>query len=155
MPDLPENTDPESWHRYFAMECNNRAWSLSVRTRTAEEDLEMLDAAHASAFHWNAVGTELNRVRAKMLLAEVHSLLGLADSAMAYADEVRGYFIGGDAPDWEIAFVHAIHAHAAAIAGDADTHRQSYEEARRAVEAIADEEDRKIVLETFAHGPPP
>ena len=127
-------------------------WVGGWRTRTV---WEMLDAAHASALHWNAVGTELNRVRAKMLLAEVHSLLGLADSAMAYADEVRGYFIGRDAPDWEIAFVHAIHAHAAATAGDADTHRQSYEEARRAVEAIADDEDRKIVLDTFAHVPPP
>jgi hypothetical protein len=55
-----------------------------VQTRSAAEDQEMLNAAHASAWHWAGVGTELNRMRATMLLAEVHALLGLGQSALAY-----------------------------------------------------------------------
>jgi hypothetical protein len=79
----------------------------------------MQDAAHASAWHWAAVGNELNRMRATMLLAEVHALLGHGATALAYAREMRGYFLAADAPDWELAFTHAVHAHAAHAAADA------------------------------------
>lgn len=73
---MSEAKSPEeaaAWHRRFAAASNNRAWDLSVQTRNAAEDEEMLHAAHASAWHWSKVGTELNRMRATMLLAEVHA----------------------------------------------------------------------------------
>jgi hypothetical protein len=38
MPHVPESTNPEDWHRYFAIENNNRAWELAARSRTEEED---------------------------------------------------------------------------------------------------------------------
>jgi hypothetical protein len=63
MSNLPEDANPEHWQRYFAIEFNNRAWSLTTRPRSADEDREMLNTAHASALHWNAIGTELNRMR--------------------------------------------------------------------------------------------
>jgi hypothetical protein len=65
-----------AWHRRFAAAGNNRAWDLSVQSRNPAEDHEMLNAAHASAWHWTTVGSELHRMRATMLLAEVHALLG-------------------------------------------------------------------------------
>ncbi len=107
-------TDSEemAWHRRFAAAANNRAWDLSVQSRNAAEDQEMLNAAYASAWHWTKVGTELNRMRAAMLLAEVHALLGLGHSALAYAEKMRAYFLGVQSPDWEVAFVHVVHAHA-------------------------------------------
>ncbi|MCZ6619526.1 MAG: hypothetical protein O7E57_15495 [Gammaproteobacteria bacterium] len=149
MPHIPEGTDPEDWHRYFAIECNNRAWELAVQPRSEERDREMLNCAHASALHWNVAGTELNDMRARTLLAEVHALLGFGSSALVYADQVRAFFLDKDPADWELAFIHTIHAHAAYVAGRSDLHVSSYEEAVRAIEAIADDEDRKIVLETF------
>lgn len=155
MPKLPTDSDPKSWQRYFAIEANNRAWELAARARSAAEDREMLDAAHASAWHWEVAGTELHHMRAKMLLAEVHSLLGLGASALAYAREVRDYFLGRETPDWELAFTHTIHAHAAHAAGDEATHRSAYREAVDAIDAIADEEDRKIVRATFEQVPVP
>ena len=115
----------------------------------------MLNAAHASAFHWGQVGNELNHMRAKMLLAEVHAQLGYGQSAMAYAEEIRGYFLNRDTPDWELAFTHAIYAHAAFAAGNSEAHRAAYQEAVKAMNAIADEEDRKIVRKTFDQVPPP
>lgn len=155
MPQLPEDTDATSWHRYFAMQSNNRAWALAVQDRSEAEDMEMLDAAHASAFHWNVAGDEIHRMRAGMLLAEVHALLGLGQTAFDHAERMRDFFLDRETPDWELAFVHAIHAHAAAIVGDADGHEASYAEAERAIEAIADPEDRRIVLETFDQVPSP
>jgi hypothetical protein len=150
-------TDSEemTWHRRFAAAANNRAWDLSVQTRNAAEDQEMLNAAHASAWHWARVGTELNHMRAAMLLAEVHALLGLGRSALAYAEEMRAYFLGVQSPDWEVAFVHVVHAHAASAAGETEKHRASYDLAVAALEAVSNERERGIVAGTFGHVPKP
>jgi hypothetical protein len=157
MPGPPNTPDVSEWHRYFAMQANNRAWKLSVMaSRTPGEDREMLDAAHASAWHWAQVGTELNRMRATMLLAEVHALAGDATLALGYAREMRAYFLGkGETPDWELAIMHAVTAHCAAKGGEGELHRSAYASARDAIAAIADEEDRQIVAQTFAHVPAP
>lgn len=151
----PQQPDPVAWHRKFAAASNNRAWELSVRERSPREDQEMLAAAHASAWHWSVVGAELNQMRATMLLAEVHALLGMAPSAMRYAEEMREYFLRVCAPEWETAFVHAIHAHAAAVAGQSQAHAASYALATEALAAIPDEEDRRIVARTLDHVPKP
>lgn len=115
----------------------------------------MLQAAHASAFHWDHVGDELNRMRAMMLLAEVHALLGMTPSALQYAEEMQAFFLDRDTPDWEIAFAHAIYAHAAYVAGDLTAHARAYRDAALALEAIADPEDQMLVRITFDQVPPP
>jgi hypothetical protein len=111
--------------------------------------------AHASAWHWTKVGTELNRMRATMLLAEIHALLGLGRSALAYAEEMRTYFLGVQSPDWEVAFVHVVHAHAASAAGKTEKHRASYRLAVAALDALSSEEERRNVADTFGHVPKP
>jgi hypothetical protein len=155
VPHVPETADPALWHRYFAIECNNRAWDLSIATRGADADDEILNVAHAAAYHWRIAGNELNHMRATMLLAEVHALRGLGRTALAYATTMRDYFLGRTTPDWEVAFTHAIHAHAACAAGERELHRRSYDAAVRAVAAVADPKDREIVAQTFAHVPRP
>ena len=115
----------------------------------------MLNAAHASVWHWAKAGTELNRMRATLLLAEVHALLGLGKSALRYAEQMREYFFRVGAPAWETAFVHVVHAHAASAAGETAAHRASYELAVAAIEAISSEDERRNVASTFTHVPKP
>ncbi|HSG90087.1 MAG TPA: hypothetical protein VLA56_12820 [Pseudomonadales bacterium] len=156
MPHVPEQLDPDAWHRYFAMATNNQAWSLAaLPERSPEQREEMLDAAHASAWHWRKVGTELQAVRATMLLAEVHALCGWGTAALAEAQRVAAFFEGRAADDWELAFVHTVHAHAAAVAGDTKRHRAAWDAAIAALEAIEDPEDHAIVLKTFVQVPAP
>jgi len=155
MSEQASESERAAWHKRFASECNNRAWELTTATRSAADDREMLDVAHASAWHWGKVGGELNRMRATMLLAEVHALLGMGERALAHAEEMRAYFLAQQSPDWEIAFAHAIYAHAAHVAGRASEHRDAYAEAEAALAAIADDEDRAIVAATFRLVPPP
>lgn len=143
------------WHRRFAIACNNRAWELSVQARNASLDRELLDAAHTAAWHWGKVGTELNRMRATLLLAAVHALLGMGPSALVFAETVRDYCLGRETEDWELALVHAVHAHAAHADGRSVMHREAYARASTAIAAIASEEDRKIVFATFSQVPPP
>lgn len=152
----PGRGPEHEWHRTVAMQCNNRAWALSVQSRTPAEDLEMLTAAHTSAYHWGQIGTELQRMRATMLVAEVQALMGSGAMAFRLASEMRDYFANRpDTPDWEHAFVHTIHAHAACAAGRLDEHRASYQQALLAIEGIADPEDRAIVMQTFTQVPTP
>ena len=154
MPQPPADADPRSWHRHFAMEANNRAWSLAEEG-DATRHRDLLDTAHAAAWHWATVGNELNDMRARMLLAHAHALARHGATALAYADEVRRYFTGKETPDWELAFAHAIYAHAAHAAGQSDAYRTAYAQAVAAVAAIADEEDRAIVQKTFRQVPAP
>jgi hypothetical protein len=155
MSDAKASEEATAWHRRFAAGSNNRAWELSEHTRNAGEDQEMLNAAHASAWHWSKVGAELNHMRATMLLAEVHALLGFGKSALAHAEEMRSYFLGVQSPDWELAFVHAVHAHAASAAGDTEKHLASYALALTALAAVSNQEERNIVAKTFSHVPKP
>jgi hypothetical protein len=105
--------------------------------------------------HWSAVGNEQNRMRGQMLLAEIHALLGFGKSAYSYAKKMHDYFITNETPDWEIAFAHTIYAHAAQVSGDTATYKVAYENAVKAIECIADDEDKEIVQKTFNQVPSP
>ncbi|HMH28932.1 MAG TPA: hypothetical protein VK580_10125 [Steroidobacteraceae bacterium] len=156
MNDAKTSEEATAWHRRFAAAGNNRAWDVSEQlTRNQAEDEEMLDAAHASAWHWAKVGSELNRMRATLLLAEVHALLGFGHSAMTYAEQMRTYFLGVQSPASEVAFVHVVHAHAASAARETEKHRASYGQALAAIEAVSNEEEKRIVARTFRHVPKP
>ena len=156
MPRSPEDTRSDSWHRFFASTANNFAWQLAELPAREVDLRELLNAAHAAAWHWQSAGNELNHMRALMLLAQAHAMAGLGSTALAYADEMRSYFLAEPStPDWELAFVHTIHAHAASVAGSAEQHAHSYAQAAKAVRAIASAEDRDIVERVYRHVPVP
>ena len=149
MAERPPAEDITKWDRWFAIECNNRAWRLSeAASRTQAEDEEMLHCAHAAALHWSRVGTELHNARAAMLLAHVEAILGHS-SAMEYARRSFEYVTSHDSPGWEVAFAHAILANAAAAAGDARLHAKHYAEAKALGATIENAEEREIFEATF------
>jgi hypothetical protein len=156
---MADNPSPEElarWHRWFAIECNNRAWQLADQpTRTDAESDALLNAAHAAALHWSHAGNELNDARARMLLAHAHAACGNGQLALRYAHASHAYIMSIDSPDWEIAFSHAVMAHAAATAGAVDLHAAHYRAARTAADAIVDPEDKAVFEKSFAAIPSP
>jgi hypothetical protein len=156
MPDQPTEDDIRKWHRWFAVECNNRAWRLSeAPVRSVTENAEMLDAAHAAAFHWGKVGTEIHAARAQMLLAHVHALLGHSDLAMKHANASFRSITSRESPEWELAFAHAILAHSASVAGNAEIHSRHHAVAKQMGRALPDAEEREIFEATFCRVPVP
>lgn len=152
----PEDTKPESWHRFFGAGANNAAWALAELPAAEVDQRELLNAAHAAAWHWQQIGNELQRMRALMLLAQAHAQAGLGATALAYAQEMQAFFLGAaDTADWELAFTHVVHAHAAWAAKAGDLHARSYAQAMQAVAAITDAEDRAIVQRVLRHVPTP
>jgi hypothetical protein len=156
---VPERPSPEEiskWQKWFAVACNNRAWELvERRERTPTDVHEMLHAAHASAWHWARVGTELNEARANMLLGMAHALADDGPLALRYAMLAFNYFNEHEAKDWEQAFVHATLAAAAKAAGDSALHREHHAEARRLGDAIAERQDREVFMRSFSQVPVP
>ena len=156
MAKTPEDTKPESWQRFFAVTANNQAWDLAELPSSQVDKLALLNAAHASAWHWQVAGNELNHKRALMLLAQAHAVAGLGQTALLYAEQMRAYFLGEPStPDWEIAFTHAIHANAAHAADKAEQHKSSYGLAQSAIAAIVDPEDQALVVSLFEQVPRP
>jgi hypothetical protein len=156
MSDPSSDDDIRKWHRRFAMECNNRAWRLSeAPTRSVTENTEMLDAAHAAAFHWGKVATEIHAARANMLLAHVHALLGHAELAMRHAYASFTNVTSRESPQWELAFAHAVLAHAASVAGNAELHSRHFTLAKQMGQALPNAEEREIFEATFCRVPAP
>ena len=151
MTKLPENLLPESWHRFFAITANNAAWDISESLENVLNHTELLDAAHASAWHWRVAGTTINQMRSTMLLALIHARMDMGPSAWNYAESMKKYFTEiSETPDWELGFVYAIHAWAALACGNLDEYKVSYHKAIECLEAIKDPEDRAVVLKTFS-----
>ena len=69
MTEIPENLQPENWHRYFAIYANNAAWNMSESLENVLNHTELLDAAHASAWHWRVACATINQMRSTMLKA--------------------------------------------------------------------------------------
>src|SRR5882672_536068 len=157
MADAPAREDVQKWNRWFAVECNNRAWRLAEQvSRTPAEDEEMVHAAHAATLHWSRVGTELHQARAAMLLGQVHALVGDGKRALRYARESFAFVTARqDTPGWELAFAHAVLANAAAANDERSLHNTHYARAKALGSALTDDEERAIFEATFRTVPAP
>lgn len=150
----PEEHD--AWTRRLAAAANNRAWTLSEQAaRTSAEDQEMLHAAHAAAHLWQAVGTEHHCALAQLLLAQVHALLGHPSLAEPYANGAHQYFLGRTSEPWELALSHVVMANAANCAGKAAAHLQHYQTGVEMIDALADPEEKDILLASLRVVPRP
>ena len=64
--------------RGLAVRFNGEAWALlKTAERSAEDELRMIHAAHASLYCWLAVGTAVQEQRGLWLLSHVDAELGM------------------------------------------------------------------------------
>ena len=58
MAERPTPEDVALWQKRLAAQANNRAWALAEGLqRSAEEDEEMLQAAHAAMYFWRVLAS--------------------------------------------------------------------------------------------------
>jgi len=136
--------------RQTAVDLFNRTWSLmELPERTAEQDDEMINAAHASRHHWAAVGTGANLARGEWQISRVYTVLGRPEPAIWHARRCLEHCEANGIGDWDLAFAYEALARAHALAGDGEAeHWKS--KAREAGDAIADAEDREHFDEDYA-----
>jgi DNA-binding transcriptional MerR regulator len=138
-------------HRQLGKDLYNHTWTLiETADRTPEQADEMVAAAHASAYHWSkGSGTLANAARGQWQIARVYSTLGRAEPAIWHANRcvqlAEAAAQAGVADDWDRAAALEGLARAQALAGDRAAAAATREEAREALAAIADPEDRELI----------
>jgi len=64
------------FHKKTAKKCFNEAWDyLDKKSRTADDEQQMLHLAHASRYHWGFVGSALNFAIGDWQLSRVYGAL--------------------------------------------------------------------------------
>lgn len=141
-------------HRALGIDLNNATWRLLERqNRTPEDDEAMVNAAHASAYHWSIGGTGINHIRANWLISHVYAVLGRAAEAIRYAKLCHDGTHKLELADFDLAYAEESTARALACSGDLAEAEKFYVKAKEAGSAILDPEDRKIFENDFRAGP--
>jgi DNA-binding transcriptional MerR regulator len=125
----------------------NAVWEyMEQEDRTLEDDDRMLHMAHASRYHWGQIGKPEHFARGEWQVSRVYAVLHRPEPCLHHAQRVLDICLANGIADWDIAFAYEALARGHAVAGDAEAARTMTERALAAVENIADDEDRKIVL---------
>lgn len=144
---LTEPTAGAADERALASRLFNEVWTLLEREeRTpAEADL-MVHTAHASRFHWEAVGTDQHRAIGEWQVSRVYATLGRAEPALHHARASVAHAAAAGVEPWVAASAQEGLARALAVAGDLEAARSAREQARSLAAALEDPEDREVVL---------
>ena len=140
-------------HQAFARSLNGLVWRLLARSsRTATDDARMVDAAHASQYHWREAGGP-PATRGEWLVSHVYAVLGRPEPALHHARRCLALADGPGVADFDTAYAAEAMARALACAGDLDQAAGWHSRATAAGATVADDEDRKIFTEDLATGP--
>lgn len=126
----------------------NRSWDLlEIEDRTARQDAELIDTAHASAWHWRQVGTPANEARGHWMLARVYAVLGHGPESVYHArcaNEIVA--LGGEGlEDWDAASAAEGMARALVANGDLVAATEWKAKAQSLLDDISEAEERAVV----------
>ena len=141
-------------HRKLAAELFNGTWTLLEKQgRTPDDDQRMIHMAHASAYHWLAVGTPVNFGRSHWLCSRVYSVLGRPEPALYHAQLAHDICAEHGIGDFDLAYAFEALARAHAVAGNRSESDDWRHRARAATADVAEAEDRELLLSDLAEIP--
>lgn len=151
----PSSGDDRSAHRRLAAAANGEAWELLSTDNLDESQRdELVERAHASAYHWRrgADPEAVEQARACWLLARAHIVARNVEPALRQAARCAVLTEGSPgSKDFDVAYAHEARARALALAGRGDDAER--ERAAALAVPIAAAEDRTIVEADIAAGP--
>ena len=113
----------------------------------------MLNAAHASLYHWLRVGEPVNEVRGEWQVSRAYSVLRRGEPALHHARRSLALCEQHGIGDFDIAFAYEALSRAHMVAGETADAARFAAIAKTAAGAIADDEDREIFLGDLADLP--
>ncbi len=136
--------------RALGVRLYNDTWTLLKKeSRTRADDDEMLNATHASAYHWSRAadaGAE-NAARSQWQISRVNAVLGRGEAAVYHAKRCLEHCTQNGIGDWDLASAYEALARAHRVTGSDAEYRRNLELGREALAQIADAEDRKHIAE--------
>jgi tetratricopeptide (TPR) repeat protein len=133
------------FHKKTAKKCFNEAWDyLDKKTRTADDEQQMLHLAHASRYHWGFVGSARNFAVGDWQLSRVYAALKEPRLALHFAKSALETTQKNNLAD-NLPSAHEGMARAYAIAGEERSARDHIKKAREALKtAEMSAEDKKV-----------
>jgi hypothetical protein len=149
--DMDTSSMDDEDQRRLAADLFNLVWTLlEMPNRTADQNERMLNAAHASRFHWGEVGGPVNLARGDWQVSRVYAVLDRPEPALHHAsrclDVCRENGIGG----FDLACAYEALARANVVARRPEDALRYAEMAREISDHIEDEEDREILVADLA-----
>lgn len=133
--------------KQLAKDLFNGVWRLLEKEdRSPAEDERMVHMAHASRYHWEQVGTASNLSIGEWQVSRVYAVVGRPEPALHHAHRALQIAQEHGIGDFQVAFGYEALARAFAVAGDMDEARRWTEQALAAVDGIAKEFDRELLL---------
>jgi hypothetical protein len=146
--------------RTLGVQLNNEVWdTLDAGVITPDSPVEdrerLLYAAYASTHHWLRSGTVANHARGEHLIARAALQTGFLEAGLRHAIRCRELVEANPEAmkDWDRGFALEVHARALAAAGDLEVARSVLDEARTAMAAVADPDDRNVLEAQLGIGP--
>ena len=144
----PEILDADA-DRQLGVDLFNHVWTLlEAEDRSAEQDAEMVHAAHASVHHWTRAAPQDVRQRqavGEWQCSRVYATLGRAEPALYHARRCLDLAEGGAVEDWVLAAAAEAMARASRVAGDRAAFEEWRGRAEAATAAIADPAERQVI----------
>ncbi|HVP22984.1 MAG TPA: tetratricopeptide repeat protein [Conexivisphaerales archaeon] len=134
------------FHRRAAVSCFNGAWDLLDKKRSAAEDKEMLELAHASRYHWGLVGEPRNWAVSDWQISRVYAAVGQPELSLMFAESCLEICEEKGLSDILHTADEAM-ARAYAASGDFVSAKRYLREARRRLDSLRlPKDDRKVYL---------
>jgi len=141
--------DYSEGHRVFSAECFNRAWEMLDRPgRSADESAHMIDAAHASRYHW-AMRDDVepgNLAISAWQLSRVYAAAGTPGMAARYAQESLDLCQGNNLSAFLTGYAFEALGRAAALDGNAGAVETYLAAALDCALTIDDDDERSVLL---------
>ena len=140
-------------HRELASQTFNASWSLLERARSDEEDLELLEVAFTSRYHWRHEGGPQQVAIADWMVSRCCSELGEGTLALRFAVAALAS-APPDAPAWLRASLLEGLARAHAANGDQSSRDDAAHRAAQVLAEETDDDDRALIEAQLASVPP-
>ena len=138
-------------HRKLGSDLFNYTWSLlDQKGRSTKKNDEMLNAAHASRYHWGHAGTPLNLSIGEWQLSRVYAILGRGEPALYHGRRSLEIARRNRLGRFYLAYAYEALARAAAVAGERPARNRYVRKARRIGDDIRIRDERRMLLEDLA-----
>ncbi len=139
----------------FAKQANGETWKLLQKEFLSPEEKDvLLYSAFASAYHWNQIGTLINKQRGEWLIARTYARLGMGQSALLHAQKCLylSETPGENFQDFDHAYAFEAMARSYALLNDIPHASEYYQQAKIAGESIQNEQDRQLFMNDLNSG---
>jgi hypothetical protein len=144
---MPEQEFTKEDHEKFAKGLFNLTWDLLDKTDRTKEDIDkMINAAHASRYHWGEIGTPTNIERGEWQISRVYSVIGRSEPALYHAKNCLDICEENSIRDFDIAFAYEAMARANTVAKKKAEAKKYLDLANEAGEQIENKEDKDYFL---------